>query len=235
MRCPEGRSAGNRPLHPSSPLPALCWGLRLTPGKTRRRKPLGIFHLNEFWGRKHSVYKAEMIRGTKSEYLGGFSWLKSRELKSTQQSHCPAFLYGYTGSREECLRLRTPLQQLSPSQVPEGCHLPQHSADFPLSKLWGKGGSQTPLAPLWKIFGQEDYSKCRMWHQIAKYSSHKAIHCYREMQFNMGLRQSIWNQLHLDAEPCFTLKNTWTYVSKFPFFCHYSYQGKMKCHFLALI
>lgn len=52
----------------------------------RKRKPLGIFRLNKFLGRKYSVYKVEMIHGTKSEYFRFFSWLKRRGLKSIHQS-----------------------------------------------------------------------------------------------------------------------------------------------------
>ena len=62
---PRATLSGEQSPHPSSPLPALCPGARLMFGRTRRRKPLGIFHLNEFLGRKHNVYKVETIHGTK--------------------------------------------------------------------------------------------------------------------------------------------------------------------------
>lgn len=69
----QGTLSGEQSPHPASQLPALCLGVRPTFGRTRRRKPSGIFHLNEFLGRKHSVYIVEMIHGTKLEYFRFFS------------------------------------------------------------------------------------------------------------------------------------------------------------------
>lgn len=65
---PWGTLSREQSAHPSSPLPAFNQCLL----RWVRRKPLEIFHLNEFLRRKHSVYKVETIHGNKLQYFRGF-------------------------------------------------------------------------------------------------------------------------------------------------------------------